>query len=119
MIAFSWFAERFKRSHRKRRQSPGERSGFGSNSRWCWSRRRDGESERCVGFAGDIASDPSAITWRKEFDRRRRGQTMPIPGALGTEVWSLRAKLEAFGDDWLFPQSVGDQPWTRPRRERV
>jgi len=58
----------------------------------------------------DIASDPPTITWRKEFDKRRREQTIPIPASLADEIRVLRAKLGAFGDDWLFPQSAGDHP---------
>ena len=63
----------------------------------------------------DIASEPPAITWRKEFDKQRREQTIPIPASLADEIRTLRAKLGAFGDDWLFPQSVGDHPWHRKR----
>jgi integrase len=63
----------------------------------------------------DIANDPPAITWRTEFDKRRREQTVPIPQTLADEIRSLRARLGAFGDDWLFPQSVGDAPWHRKR----
>jgi len=53
--------------------------------------------------------------WRKEFDKRRREQTVPIPESLSNEIRTLRAKLHAFGDDWLFPQTSGDQPWHRKR----
>jgi integrase len=63
----------------------------------------------------DIAREPPAITWRKEFDKRRREQTIPIPASLADEIRALRAKLGAFGDGWLFPQSVGDHPWHRKR----
>jgi len=56
----------------------------------------------------DIRSDPPAITWRKEFDKQLCEQTIPIPDSLADEIRALRARLGAFGDDWLFPQSVGD-----------
>ncbi len=63
----------------------------------------------------DIASDPPAITWRKEFDKRRRQQTIPIPQTVADEIRALRAQLGAFGDDWLFRQTVRDEPWHRKR----
>ena len=63
----------------------------------------------------DIASHPPAIMWRKEFDKRRREQTVPIPESLAHEIRTLRAKLRAFRDGWLFPQASGEQPWHRKR----
>ena len=61
----------------------------------------------------DFAADPPAITWRAEYDKRRREQTVPIPQALADEVRSFRVRIQALGDGWVFRQLEKDEPWHR------
>ena len=63
--------------------------------------------------------DAPSITWRKEFDKRRREATIPIPATLAEELRSFRRQLGAFGDGWLFPQQTKDRPWDRKVFDRL
>lgn len=67
----------------------------------------------------DIDFDEPSITWRKEFDKRRREQKILIPTELADELRSFRAQLEAFGDGWLFPLETKDGPWDRKVFDRL
>jgi integrase len=67
----------------------------------------------------DINFNEPSITWRAEFDKRRREQTIPIPTELADELRSFRAQLGAFGDGWLFPLQTNDGPWDRKMFDRL
>jgi integrase len=53
------------------------------------------------------------ITWRREFDKSRREQVIPVPEPLITQLHAFRTRLAAVGDTWLFPRVTDDQPWPR------
>lgn len=61
----------------------------------------------------DISSNPPEITFLAEFDKRGRDRTVPLPEALAEELRSLKVKLAAVGDGWLFPCADNDEPWPR------
>jgi integrase len=54
-----------------------------------------------------------AVRFSAEFDKRKRGRTVPVTRELAEAVRALRLQLEAFGDGWLFPTKVASRPWTR------
>lgn len=62
---------------------------------------------------GDVDFTTPAITWRAEFDKRRKEATIPIPASLAEELRNFRVKLQAFDAGWLFPQAAKDRPWHR------
>ncbi|HEU6451183.1 MAG TPA: site-specific integrase [Gemmatimonadaceae bacterium] len=67
----------------------------------------------------DVKLGAPSITWRAEFDKRRREQEIPIPTELAEELRSFRARLGAFGGGWLFPQLTKDRPWDRKVFDRL
>jgi integrase len=54
-----------------------------------------------------------SVRFRPEFEKRKRGRTIPVTREVADEVKSLQLKLEAFGDGWLFPRTDGSGPWPR------
>jgi len=61
----------------------------------------------------DFDFEAPTITWRAEFDKRRKEATIPVPAALAEEVRTFRARLQAFDGGWLFPLETKDRPWHR------
>jgi integrase len=53
------------------------------------------------------------VRFSAKFDKRKRERTVPVTPELAQAVRSLRLRLEAFGEGWLFPTSAGSEPWPR------
>ncbi|HEX5409181.1 MAG TPA: tyrosine-type recombinase/integrase [Gemmatimonadaceae bacterium] len=64
----------------------------------------------------DVGQDPPAITWREEFDKRRREATVPVPAALVEDVMRCRARVGAFTDGWIFAKPSDPAGRWHPKR---